>query len=225
MSAVYVFALVDAKTAPLHVAGHTIEFLGVPGADGIYSAVERVDGRPAPSEETLRAQHEVVVAIARQVDAVLPARFGSLLDRGELERVVTLRRAAILESLDLVRGRVQMTARLFTSHPQAAGAEVAPAPPRATSGTGYLQQRWHAAAVRARPNGILDFTAALRGIAVAERFEAGRGVLATTVYHLIDRGGVAKYNRALAKLRSRLMPQLLTVSGPWPPFAFVPDLF
>jgi hypothetical protein len=225
MSAVYVFALVDAKTAPLHVAGHEIEFLDVAGADGIYAAVERVDARPAPSEETLRAQHDVVVAIARHVDAVLPARFGSLVDRGELERVVTLRRGVILESLDLVRGRVQMTARLFDSRPDNAGTEVAAAPPRATSGTGYLQQRWHAAALRARPDGILDFTAALAGIAVAERFEAGRGALATTVYHLIDRGGVGKYNRALERIRSRLVPRRLTISGPWPPFAFVPDLF
>ena len=225
MSAVYVFALVDAKTAPLHVAGHDIEFLNVAGAGGIYAAVARVAERPAPSEETLRAQHDAVVAIARQVDAVLPARFGSLVDPVELERVVTLRRDLILESLDLVRGRVQMTARLFESRSEGAAAEAAPAPPRTTSGTGYLQQRWHAAAVRARPNSILDFSAALGGIAVAERFEAGRGALATTVYHLIDRGGVGKYNRALARIRSRLTPQRLTVSGPWPPFAFVPDLF
>jgi hypothetical protein len=42
-----------------------------------------------------------------------------------------------------------------------------------------------------------------------------------TLYHLVDRTAVPDYIRAVEPFRS----SAIVVSGPWPPFAFVPDLW
>ncbi len=129
------FALAAGKAGTFSAAGHRIEFVK---ADAVYAAVERLDERPAVSEAALRAQHDIVARIAAKVDAILPARFGSLVDVEELERVVALRREAIRDALDLVRGRVQMTVRLFDAE---AAVPLAHAATAARSGTEYLQAR------------------------------------------------------------------------------------
>jgi predicted component of type VI protein secretion system len=222
MSTLYVFALVAGKAGSFSAAGHRIEFVK---ADAVYAAVERLDERPAVSEAALRTQHDIVVRIAAKVDAVLPARFGSLVDLEELERVVELRREAIRDALDLVRGRAQMTVRLFDAEAQDAAVNpLAHAATVATSGTHYLQAR-RQAAVRALPQAVAAITAAVKDIVAAERSEAGQGRVAATVYHLVDCAAVEKYRRRLAGISSGPDGQTLTVSGPWPPFAFGPELW
>ncbi len=47
--------------------------------------------------------------------------------------------------------------------------------------------------------------------------------LLATVYHLIERGSVAAYSRALAEASSRLSGVRVAVSGPWPAYAFTPE--
>jgi hypothetical protein len=221
MSTVYVFGLVDAKAGGFTEAGHRIEF--VP-AGAVYAAVERLGERPAVSEETLRAQHRIVERIAAKVDAVLPARFGSLVDLGELDRVVALRRGGIRDALELVRGRTQMTVRLLDA---VVRAPVAPPPHRGAvteSGTAYLQAR-RQAGVRVLSPAVAAVTGAVRDIVAAERAEAGEGRVAATLYHLVGHAGVEKYRKRLAALQAGLDQQTLSISGPWPPFAFVPELW
>jgi len=220
MCTLYVFALAAGKAGAFSVAGHRIEFVK---ADAVYAAVERLDQRPAVSEEALRTQHEIVVRIAAKVDAILPARFGSLVDLEELGRVVALRRDAIREALDLVRGRAQMTVRLFDAEAHPAIAPAAHAP-TATSGTAYLQAR-RQASVRALPEEVAAVTAAVKDIVAAERSEAGQGRVAATVYHLVDRAAVDTYRERLAGIPAGTDQQMISVSGPWPPFAFVPELW
>lgn len=212
----YVFALAGRKARPFSAAGHRIEFVA---ADGVYAAVERLDAKPVVSQAALRAQHDIVTQVAAKVDAILPARFGSFVDAEELERVIALRHDVIAEALALVRGRVQMTVRLFE-------AEDSPAPaarPAAASGTSYLEERRNAAAGRALPRA--DAVAAtVKDIVFASRTEAGRGRVAVTIYHLVDRAQIAKYKRALSRLETSSDTRM-TVTGPWPPFGFVPDLW
>jgi len=193
-------------------------------ADAVYAAVERLDERPAISEAALRAQHEIVARIAAKVDAILPARFGSLVELEELERVVALRREAIRDALTLVRGRTQMTVRVFDAEAHAAVAPLAHAATQATSGTEYLHAR-RQAAVRAQPQAVAAIAAAVKDIVAAERSEAGQGRVAATVYHLVEHARVDKYRKRIARIPSGPDRQTLSVSGPWPPFAFVPELW
>jgi hypothetical protein len=214
---IYVYGLADRRAAPLKAAGHAIRFVEV---EGVFAAVESMTERPAVSEETLRAQHEIVSRLATRVDALLPARFGALVDEAELAAVVRQRRGAIQAALDLVRGRVQMTLRLFADGPPELPLAPVP-PPAARTGTSYLQQRRAAAAGQPVPAEVSRIDAAVAHLVLARRDEPGRGRVALAVYHLIERDSEPAYLEALAPLRGETM----TVSGPWPPFAFVPELW
>jgi hypothetical protein len=220
MNTFYVFALASVAARPFQHHGHRIEFIDV---GGLYAVVERVDERPSVSEAALRAQHDIVMRIAERVDAVLPARFGAVLDQDELEHLVTLRKSTIHEALGLVAGRVQMTLRTF-------GGEGGIARPRdvtaakkrpVSSGTAYLQQRRDASAPGAATGPALEAAAAVREFVVSERLHCGQGRVQWAMYHLIDRRAIEGYKTAVAPFESAA----LAVSGPWPPFAFAPDLW
>jgi hypothetical protein len=218
VSGLYVFGLAGQKAAPFVAAGHRIEFVK---ADDVYAAVERVSRPPAVSEATLRKQHEVVAYIAGRVEALLPARFGAFVDARELRAVVAGRREAILEALALVQGRTQMTARLLGPELPAA----VPAARRATTGTEYLANRRATVAPPPVPAALRAVADAVRGIVVTERSEAGRGRVMATLYHLLDKDLVADYKTALATIPRLTEDLALSVTGPWPPFAFTPDLW
>jgi len=216
MSALYVFALTRDVADPLEFEGHQIEFIGV---SGLGAAVERVTTRPQVSEAALRTQHEIVMRISTHVDDLLPARFGAFVDDRELEEIVAIRRSAIAEALDLVHGRVQMTIRIRETAPSAGRADRSGSG-TATTGTAYLEAR-RAAAVHTVPPGVASMTAAVGHLVAAERSESGQGQSVRSIYHLIERRHVDEYRAAL----SRVASSIITVSGPWPPFAFAPDLW
>jgi hypothetical protein len=216
MSALYVFALTREVAAPFEFDGHRIEFIGF---SGLGAAVERVAGRPQVSEAALRTQHEIVMHISTHVDDLLPARFGAFVDDRELEEILAIRREVIQEALDLVHGRVQMTIRIRESAPAVGRPDVVGSG-AATSGTAYLEAR-RAAAVHAVPPGAASMAAAVRHLVAAERSQNGQGRSAASIYHLIERRHVNQYRAALSSVQS----SVVTVSGPWPPFAFAPDLW
>lgn len=215
MSALYVFALTGGPARPLRHGNRRIEFIEI---KGIHAAVERITRPPAVSEAALRAQHEIVMEIARAVDAIVPARFGAVVERQELEALVSSRRGPLREALDLVAGRVQMTVRGFE---EAAGvASAAGLPANRTSGTAYLEQRRRDAAAPLEQEAA-EISRVVRPFVHQERTQAGQSRIRWTLYHLVDRGVVADYERAVTPFTS----QSVSVSGPWPPFAFVPDLW
>ena len=215
MSALYVFALTREAPAGFEFDGRLIEFIAVKGA---VAAIERNASRPTVSEAALRMQHEIVLQIAARVDEILPVRFGASVDEPELEQLLTRRQSAIQGALDLVRGRVQMTIRIRDRElaDQVAGVRQSVA---AATGTAYLEAR-RAAAVRPSPAAAIAATEAVRHLVAAERHDSTRPP-AWSIYHLIDRGRVRDYLAALSGVELASM----AVSGPWPPFAFAPDLW
>jgi hypothetical protein len=216
MMPIYVYALTNRAGAPFEAAGQQVDFIDI---GDVFAAATTMAAMPKLSETALRAQHDIVGAIAARVEAILPARFGSLVARDELERIVFLRRDAIAEALALVAGREQMTLRVF-GDPEPAGLD---APPPATTGTEYLAQR--AAAGRMVPAAVRPLADAVRHLVKAERLVRGeRGVMAT-LYHLVTRGDSAEYQQALDPLRAGFPGPGFIVSGPWPPFAFAPELW
>lgn len=195
---------------------------GVPGARG--EALRAIDcggfqalaGDPPPplSVEALRAHEAAVRRIAAAAAACLPARFGAASQDDEsLRRELAERAPELIEALKLVRGREQMTLRV---HGPGAPAPLAAA---AGSGTRYLEERRR---VRKLPE-LDPLRAALAGLIRAERLErhSEPGLLAS-VYHLIDRGSSAEYQRIAES--TRLEGLRLLVSGPWPAWSFAPEV-
>ncbi len=215
MSGLYVYALVGQAVPAVTIAGHRIECVE---SDAGYAAVTRLKAPPPVTEETLRRQHDVVADLVDRVESLLPARFGAFMDRAELLTVLGARREAIREALALVRNRRQMTLRLFEPGAPAPGG---PAGRAASSGAAYLEARRAAAAIPAALRAAGD---ALGPLVRAERAGTARGKASATLYHLIDRDAGDRYAWELAAFLSR-SPAAIAASGPWPPFAFAPDLW
>jgi hypothetical protein len=189
------------------------------------------DGSAAPlSERALRGHDAMVRRIARIIPAVLPARLGSVLQsETALASMLDAWSADLLGALALVDDREQMTLRIFASHAGPAGQVgqagraglAGPAEQAAGPGTAYLIQR---ARAQADAPELAPLRESLAPLVAAERIARhDRGALILTAYHLIPRGAAPAYRRLLrrhaAELGIRVVP-----SGPWPPYAFVPEL-
>lgn len=219
MKAVYVFALTGHAIPSFAVGTHRVEFLDLAG---LHAAVERRSDLPAMSESFLRTQHAIVTRLSDRIDAVVPARFGALIEERELRDILARRRQVIQEALTLVRGRVQMTVR-FREAPESMVRSNPPAsnPPAsaAISGTAYLEAKRSAGRTMPVLAGIV--ATAVGDLAIAERSEAATERAPAVLYHLIARGNVARYTDAVSMLKS----PAVSVTGPWPAFAFAPDLW
>jgi hypothetical protein len=239
----YVFALVDA--IPSGRAGRGLTgALSIRKLAGAFALVERRADVPPTEFGSLKKHQEVVGRIASRVPAILPVRFGTLLESADLEESVRDRDEEIAEAFDMVRDRVQFTwrRRLRGARREVGGArrEVGGAlretrgarrvdgdsksETRAdlpTSGAEYLRQAARAAAP-APPAAYRALGATLGPLVAARRYQPGTAVLAEAVYHLVEKKHVTRYLAAADSLKSS--NPALVMSGPWPPFAFAPEI-
>jgi hypothetical protein len=216
MKAVYVFALTGRAIPSFTVDKHRVEFIDL---GGVHAAIERLTERPTVSETSLRTQHDIVMRIFDNIADVVPARFGALIEEGELRDILAARRSLIQDALTLVRGRVQMTVR-FREAPESMPARKPFGANGAMSGTAYLEAR-RSAARTMMPALAGVVSTAVADMTIAERSEPATERTHAALYHLIDRSRVVRYSDALSRLQS----PAISVSGPWPPFAFAPDLW
>lgn len=208
MGLLYVHALTGRPVRSWKVGGRTIESVAV---GPIFAVCERRATPPPLSEDELRRQHSIVMTIASRSSAVLPARFGALIDEEELTAVIRRREDVVRDALALVDGKVQMTVR--------AAAPVERAPKgrlEAGSGAEYLRQRLRDAS----PRLSAPIEAALKKIAprVASERRETTAAGSVAVYHLVRPEDVDAYRDALKGVAG------VAVSGPAPPFAFAPEL-
>jgi hypothetical protein len=173
--------------------------------------------RPKPSLARARRYDRVVRAIATDVTAILPARFGTCFSSVEdLERTLRAREGALRRALAAVRGRVQMIVRVPDSSADGAN------PPRSSaragsSGAEYLRAR---AADIARARHVAGFDpmrAAARRWIKDEAVEK-RGRVAS-VYHLIPSASAAAYEEAIRRAAGEAGVRVV-VTGPMPAYAF-----
>ena len=208
MSTLYVYALADAPLRNARVAAARIESLAV---GPMFALCQHRTASPALTEESLRRQHAIIQRIGELVPAVLPARFGSLLTRSELEAIVRQREALLVDALETVRGAVQMTVRFEESRARGAHDRTL----TAEDGRAYLARK---AAENAPAPLPVSYQKMLEAVARLIRQER-RAAQGAAVYHLIARADVESYRAALPGSAG------VTVSGPWPPFAFAPQLW
>jgi hypothetical protein len=64
----------------------------------------------------------------------------------------------------------------------------------------------------------------VRDLVAAERIVAGRETVMSTVYHLVERSRTAEYRQRAVAAGADLAAATVTVTGPWPAFAFAPEL-
>lgn len=220
---IYLYALLDETPAAPLGEGLAGEPLRLVRHGGLLAAVGDRPSPPAPGVHAF-SEHDVVVRrLAAMVSAVLPARFGEWFPSEEaLANRLAPRAGDIVKALDLVRGCVQMTLRIFgePAPPAAPGPE-----PDASQGPGarYLAQRQHEQRqARSLPE-IEPLREILEPLVRAERTERHTAApLLGTAYHLVPCDRTADYLAALEEGRSRLPDHRVQASGPWPPYAFAP---
>jgi Gas vesicle synthesis protein GvpL/GvpF len=211
VSPLYLYAVIDEEPASLGsgVAGEPLRLIGCGNLLIVAGEAE-----PKVTPENLAAQDAVVRRLS--VTAVLPIRFGEKVrDEEELCKLLKPRSSELFAALDRVRGCEQMTLRVFGEP-----APPPPAPPEPSGpGTRYMEaRRREIERARSLPE-IEPLLDRLRPLVRAERIERKeQGALLGTVYHLVKREDVPVYKDALKD------EQGVTVSGPWPPYAFAPGL-
>jgi hypothetical protein len=212
MSRIYVYAFCGSPVAPFTYAGRQLRSLQVAG---IHIVCDRALPDGEVTEASLRRQHAIVEAVADRAEAVLPARAGAIVDERVLWSRVQGSQAALQAALRLVQGRQQMTLRL------AASSSGPPATHESRSGTSYLEGRRTA---RMLPPELLGTVrATVSDLVHAERIRPGRGALPAAVFHLIRKGDAVRYRRRIDEEPS-LAGTRPQVTGPFPPFAFTPEL-
>ena len=212
--ALYVIAIVDAPIPPFRVG--TRPFRSVKCAPDVFAVVERRAVAPTLTDQHLRAQHRAVVYASKTVNAILPVRFGTLLQADDLIDVVRNFEEDIQDALRDVSGKVQMTIRVPGGSPRGAA--------RKKPSNRQPPGRAHLEALRAAlhvpiPNTAKPLLRAVEPFVVRERRE--RGAAIATIYHLVKREDVRPYRTAFD---GHNVPGAI-LTGPWPPFAFTPRLF
>jgi hypothetical protein len=230
MSVLYLYALVGAAPKGRTGRGLGREPLEVLPGPGFHVVAGRMAAAPEPSASMLRRHDAVIRRIARTVDALLPVRFGSVVpDAATAARVLAARAPELAARLRRVRGHEQMTLRVFGTAPSGSAAPLA-APPGGVArpgvrgpGTRYIaarRQRHQAA----RAPELDPIRPLLADLVSEERVQRhATPPLLASVYHLVPRARRAQYRTRVAQAARRLVPLRLTISGPWPPYAFGAD--
>jgi hypothetical protein len=185
---------------------------------------------PAVTPTALRAHDGTIRRMTTIADAVLPFRFGSMVD-GELDLARRLEpgEAALEAALEQVAGREQMTVRVYERTAPGAGSprDGADAPVTDDLGPGarYLLARRRLHEGDPRRGAALEAVLAVNATIIrAQRVEPHASPpLIASVHHLIERGHDEAYAAALQAGTAELVGAAVTVSGPWPPYAFASE--
>ena len=214
----YVFALVDRP--PRGAKGKGLSgALGLRRVPGGYAVVERRADVPPPEFGSLQRHQDVVTQLAARVPAILPVRFGTLLDDDAIEEALAERGDEIAEALESVRDRVQFTWRSPARSTRREPALRSRRPRRLEgelSGAEYLR-RVAKAAKGAPPARWRTLRGKLAPLIVSERYQPATAATPESLYHLVARDAVARYTTIAEALRQ---DGKLAMTGPWPPFAF-----
>jgi gas vesicle protein GvpL/GvpF len=194
--------------ARLRIAGRSIRVFRVGSICVLAGAPQEIR-----LEEALRDQHSIVVELAKRFDPILPVRFGARMTQARITQVIRPSDEVLMNALAHVRGRQQLTVRLIGPPMQAVE--------RPASGTDYLARRL---AAQAFPAEALPVRDAVSRFIVDERVQPGRGGIRLTVFHLVERTDVAAYIEATQDASEKIAPWRVSLTGPWPPFAFAPEL-
>jgi hypothetical protein len=205
----------------IHVYAITAGLDGLPEVEGIGGAPPQrlsCDGFDlvVSEHDELEATEDAVVAHARVVeklvpltDALLPARFGlEFDDKLSLEEAVQKRGGKLGESLEHVRGRVELGLRVVGGEP---GEEE---PPPAT-GRAYLEAR----AAENRLGRELHESLAARADG-ATRAEQPDPRLVLSSAYLVDPDTIPAFLGAVEELKSQHPGLTFALTGPWPPYNF-----
>ncbi len=179
-------------------------------------------------EEKHVLEHARVVSVCFRTGTVLPFRFGTIFDTDDaLRQAVRANRRAFGESVAKLRGKAEMHLKLLVRDGSIRGA-VADVPLPDTVGGDYLMKlRDKAFKDRERQTKARALSVQVHKLfnPLEEEISCKRvntdGML-IDIAHLIDSKAVEKYQNRYTSAAKQLKNCELVISGPWPPYHFLP---
>ncbi len=200
------------------------QILGYPSGEFAVVVSEYVRGE---LDQRAVLDHAHVISECFRITTVLPFRFGTVFETDEaLRRAVRSNRKIFLESVAHLRGKSEMHLKLVVregSLPQAINTPLPLAP-----GNEYLTQL--------RVQAVRDREAQTRARAISMQVhklfnplqeevsckKVDSGGLLIDIAHLIDSKTIPKYQNRCSTVVRQLKDCEVVVSGPWPPYHFMP---
>jgi Gas vesicle synthesis protein GvpL/GvpF len=207
VKAVYLYAITDNGRTQVPEGLH---LLPVDGIGGVYGSAP--EGELQATEGNLW-EHEAVVEALMHDGAVLPARFGTVLESVDrLRDELVGRKEEFARALDRVRGRVELGVRAVWPQRTAAGAP-------ADSGRVYLERKL--GEQRAAADATSSVHEPLARLAADSTLRVEQSPCLTVIAsYLVDRGEVASFRDEADRLARTLDGVTLACTGPWPPYSF-----
>ncbi len=172
--------------------------------------------------------HAHVVGECFRNTTVLPFRFGTVFHSDEaLRQAVRANRKAFMESVHRLKGKAEMHLKVFVRDGTLA-ADLAAGELPATAGGEYLSRlREKAARERERQSKARALSVQVHKLFHPLEEEVSckkvdRGGLLIDIAHLIDSRGIETYQNRYSTVTRQLKDCEVALSGPWPPYHFMP---
>lgn len=214
----YLYGFTDAAAPPDRpgLDDQPVRLLRGPAAAS--AAVSDIDAPPDPEPELLW-RHEAVVEALLGDGAVLPARFGTVVDGdAAVEALLARHRGTLDAQLERVRGHVELGLRIREPAPASDGTAAA-----ASSGRDYLlRRRAEVHAPRLAAAHVHESLCARASEAVTRPGRSRREVLVAA--YLVPTDAVDGFVDAVRALERTVPDLALVLTGPWPAYHFSPRL-
>jgi hypothetical protein len=201
------------------------QVLGYPSGDFAVIVSEYIPDSKLNQQAVF--EHARVVSSCFERTTVLPFRFGTVFDNDEaLRRSVRANRKQFLASVDKLRGKAEMHLKVVVKDGSLREALNIELPN--TVGGAYLtvlrekasRQRERQTKVRALSTQVNKMFHPLEEDVSCRKNDAGSMML--DIAHLIDHKSIEKYQNRFNSAATQLKGCELVLSGPWPPYHFMP---
>lgn len=173
-------------------------------------------------------EHARVVSECFRNTTVLPFRFGTIFEKDDdLRRAVRANRKAFVASVSRLRGKAEMHLKLTVHDGSLRQMMDDIELPAATGGEYLTKLREKASRQRERQTKARALSVQVQKLfhpleAEVSCKKAGSGGMLIDIAHLIDNKSVEKYQNRYSSAASKLKDCQLAISGPWPPYHFMP---
>ncbi len=200
--------------------------MAYPSGDFAVVVSEYQEG--AQLDQQAVVDHARVVRECFRISTVLPFRFGTIFESDEaLRRAVRTNRRTFLESVAKLRGKAEMHIKV-TLEDGSLHEILSDGTLPATVGSEYLMKlRDRAARERERQTKARALTIQVNKLfsPIDEEVSCKKtesGGIHLDIAHLIDSKSIEKYQNRLASASRQFKNCAVSVSGPWPPYHFLP---
>ena len=202
------------------------QVLGYPSGEFAVIVSEYV--RSSELDQTAVLEHARVVAGCFRNTTVLPFRFGTVFESDDaLRRAVRANRKTFLDTVTHLRGKSEMHLKLMVRNFSVLGALTDAVLPTAV-GLEYLtslrlqatRERERQTKARALSVQVHKLFNPLQEEVSCKKVESG--ALLIDIAHLIDSTTVSKYQNRYSMAVRQLKDCQVLISGPWPPYHFMP---